>query len=941
MATTAAAAKAKADPSDRAASSPMPVDPAVRLGLLDNGLRYYVRKHGKPEQRAALRLVVNAGSVLETDAQRGLAHFVEHMAFNGTRLFRKQQLVDYLERVGMRFGSDANASTSFDETTYTFTVPTDDPAVLAKAFLIMQQIASEVSFDPGEVDRERGVVIEEWRQGLGAEMRVMEQILPVVFARSRYAERMPIGKNEILEKARSEDLKGFYQRWYRPDLMAVVAVGDFDPVAVERQLRETFGSIPKPSGPANRPVHPVPDHAQTLVAVGQDPELPSTSVGVLHTMPRRPDASEGDYRRHIVESLYHQMLNDRLEEQTRSEAPPFLGAVSTTQNLVRPTDVFAQIAAVKQDGIAQGLKALTIEVERVQRHGFTAGELARAKAEQLRRMQALEKERANMPADSFADEMVRHYLTAEAMPGIQAELRLHERYLPTVTVEEMNGVARNWMSDDGRVILVQAPKAVTVPTRDALLGVFKAVEASNIPAYVDRAADGPLLASLPPPGRIEKETRIDELGVTEWRLSNGVRVVLKPTEFKKDELLLAGFSPGGTSLVSDRDFRSAQFAASIVDASGAGNLDPTALRNALAGKLVDATPFIQELEEGVLGRASPEDLETFLQLLFLKFTAPRRDDRVFAAFRAQLAEQLAHRNVDPEAVFGDKLETVMYDNHVRRRPLQPGDEQKIALDRVLNLYRDRFSKAGDFTFVIVGSFTPDALAPLVTKYLAALPGRASKPERWKDRGVRPVSGLRRFEVRQGVEPKSLVSLTFTGNQRWSREEDHLLDSLVEAIGIRLREVLREDMGGTYSVNVSGGLQRRPFEGYRVGVTFSCAPGSVDKLVEAVFREIEAAKTGSLGAPYLEKVQSAQRRALAQATRTNGFWIHRLLDHTRYGTDPRAILREQELIAGLTAPRITQAAGRYFDRKRYVLGVLRPGATATPPAATSLDAQPKP
>jgi zinc protease len=916
-----------ADPADVNATAPMPIDPAIRLGQLDNGLRYFVRAHGKPEHRAALRLVVDVGSVLEADDQRGLAHFIEHMAFNGTKLFPKNEIVEYFEKVGMRFGSDANASTSFDETIYTFTVPTDDTALLDKAFVILEQMAHEVAFDPGEVDRERGVILEERRLGLGASMRVLEQIIPVLFKGSIYADRIPIGTLPVLQKATAADLRKFYQRWYRPDLMAVAAVGDFDAAAVERSIRKVFNAIPKPTTPAGRTVNVVPEQPETLVAIGQDAELPSSMVGVVHKMPRRPEASEGDYRRRIVENLYHLMLNGRLEEQARSKDAPFLFAASATQELVRPVEIFAEVAGVRQDGFARGLEALTREVERVDRHGFTAGELARAKAEQLRQMQSLAEERQNLPADSFADEMVRHFLTGEAMPGIEAELRLHDRYLPTVQVAEMNAIARDWLGERDRVIMVQAPQAATVPSRDALVGILRGVERAPIPPYVDRVANRPLVPALPAGGRIERTSEIAAIGVTEWRLGNGVRVVWKPTDWKRDEVLLAAFSPGGTSLVPERDYRSALFAAQIVGGSGWGGFDPTELRNALAGKLVDVAPYIDELEEGILGKASPQDLETMLQLVYLAFTAPRRDDGVFAAFRTQLQEQLAHRDVDPDAVFADRRQEVLYANHPRRRPLEPGDEKRVSLDRVMEIYRARFANAADFTFVITGSARTDTLGPLVAKYLGALPSRPGSHETWRDVGVRPVAGIQRFEVKKGVEPKSDVSLTFTGAQRWTRREDHLLDSLVEALGIRLREVLREGMSGVYNVGVTGDLQRRPREEFQTSVAFGCAPENVDGLVAATLHELDEARRGKLAPAYADKVRAAQRRALEQSQRNNGYWLGQLVDHYRYGTDPTLILREGELIEDVTPARLAEAAARYFSDKRYVMGVLRPASPA--------------
>ncbi|HEY0711251.1 MAG TPA: pitrilysin family protein, partial [Polyangia bacterium] len=384
-------ATASADP-------PLPMDPNAQVTVLPNGIRTYIRKHGEPQKRASLRLVINAGSVLEEEKERGLAHFVEHMAFNGTRLFAKQEIVNFIESAGMRFGQHANAFTSFDETAYTFEVPTTDPALFEKAFSMMQQMAAEVSFDPAEVNRERGVVIEEWRLGRGAQMRILEQLFPVLFAKSRYAERLPIGTKAVLEKATADDLRAFYKRWYRPDLMAVIAVGDFDIATVQAHIKKYFAPIaPVPNAPP-RPLYPVPDHSETLVSIAKDKELTATSAGIIYKLPARGQSSKRDYRRSIVERLYHNMVNARLEELSRDKDPPFLGAGSGTQSFVRTKDVFLQFAATKADGVPRALQALTREIERVDRHGFTAGELDREKAAFLRFMERAVLEKDKTPS---------------------------------------------------------------------------------------------------------------------------------------------------------------------------------------------------------------------------------------------------------------------------------------------------------------------------------------------------------------------------------------------------------------------------------------------------------------------------------------------------------------------------------------------------------------
>jgi zinc protease len=911
---------------------PLPVDPAVKVGTLPTGLRYYVRTHKEPQKRAALRLVVDAGSVMERDDEQGFAHFVEHMAFNGTRLFKKQEIVDYIEKVGMRFGRHANASTSFDETLYMFQIPTDDAAIVEKAFVILQQLASDVTFDPAEVNSERAVVIEEWRSSRGAGMRAAEKLLPVIFKGSRYAERQPIGKKEILERATAEALRAFYKRWYRPDTMAVIAVGDFDPAVIEGHIKKIFGPVTAGPDAPKRPSFPVPAHDETLVSVVKDKELPATTVGVVYKLPRRPLISRADYRRHVVDGLYHTMVNGRLDELRRVTDAPFLFAASTTQSFVRPTDVFLQIAGVKQDGVARGLEALTREVERIDRHGFTRTELEREKGDLLRQMERAVREKDKVNSAQYAGEMVEHFLRQEAMPGVERELALTKEFLPTITLEEMNRAAAELITEKNRVVVVQAPEAATVPPETELRALFDRTQKQQLEAYVDKVGEGALVDKLPPPGKKVRESRVDPLGVTEWRLDNGVRVVIKPTDFKNDEVLMMAFSPGGHSLSPDRDYQSAVHAAAIVDSSGAGRFGPTELRKALSGKVVSVSPFIEELEEGFTGQSSPDDIETLLQLVHLLATSPRRDEQSFAAYKAQLAEQVARRLADPETVFGDKWVVTMFNNHLRRRPPTAEDVEKVTLDAVLRVYRDRFKDMGDFTFVFVGQVAPDRLLPLAQKYLATLP-TARRKERWRDVGARPVGGIKRFDVAMGSEPKSTVAIAFTGMARWSREEAHRLDSLTEALSIRLREVLREDLGGTYGVQLSGELGWRPVQLYSTEVNFTCAPDNVGRLTEAVYAEIRAARSPGLSADHVTKVKTAQKRAHEVALRNNGYWVGRLTEHYRHGTDPKQILDEPKLIEALDAAQLKAAAAKYFDEKRQVVGVLKPAATPAPAAAS--------
>lgn len=907
--------------------TPLPVDPAVRIGTLENGLRYYVRRNGWPEARAELRLVVNAGSILEDEDQRGLAHFVEHMAFNGTRSFPRQELTDYLERIGMRFGPDLNAYTSFDETVYMLTLPTDTAGVLETAFRILEDWAGGILFEADAIEQERGVISEEWRARRGAQARVLDQQLPVLLQGSRYAERLPIGNRETLESFPRDALVRFYREWYRPDLMAVVAVGDFDPDTVEALIRRHLGRLPGPPPEAReRPTYPVPPQPGTRVAITTDPELTASGVELYHVVPPTGLATVGEYRRVLVARLANRMLNARLTEIARKSDAPFLGAQSGYGALVRGADAYMLAAVVPDGGILRGMDALLTEAERVARHGFTETELARHAADLLRGYERAFAERERTPSSSFASEYVAHFLTGEATPGIAYEYELVRALLPTITVAEVDALAREWLSSPERIVLVTAPESASgLPTEAELLALFDAVAARDVAPYEDAVPDVPLLAEAPEPGPVVEEIRHEEVDVTEWRLANGVRVLVKPTDFREDEVLLRAYSPGGTSLADLEELTAARYAADVVAAGGVGAFSRTQLDRVLAGKAAGVTPHISEREEGFTGSASPRDLETLLELVYLYFTAPRRDEEAYAALLDRLRASLANRDASPSAHFSDTLQVVLSQGHPRARP--PGLHllDEMDLDRSLAFYRDRFADASDFTFVLVGAVELDALRPLVERYLGGLPS-TGRDETWRDHGIRPPAGVVEKVVRSGIEPRSQTQIVFNGPFTEAREDAYALGALADLLQIRLMEVLREDLGGTYGVATSASVTLLPEPRYSLALAFGAAPERLDELVGAVFEEIRRLATEGPSAVDVEKVREQHRRSRETSIRQNSFWAGQLVAYDRDGRPFADILTYDALVAELTAERLRDAARAWLDTGNYVRVSLYPAST---------------
>ena len=905
-------------------SARLPVDSNVITGKLANGLTYYIRANKKPEKRAELRLAVNVGSVLEDDDQRGLAHFCEHMAFNGTKHFKKQELVNYLESVGMSFGADLNAYTNFDETVYMLKIPTDSASIVGKAFQILEDWAHDASYDDDEIDKERGVVIEEWRLGRGAEARMRDKQYPVLFRNSRYSVRMTIGDKRTLETCSHETLKKFYRDWYRPELMAVVATGDFDPREIEGMIKSHFAGIPAAVNARERILYPVPDHDEPLFAIASDSEATSSRVGIYYKHDPEPSGTVGDYRRSIVEELYSGILNNRLSELSRSSDPPFLFAFSGSGRFVRTKDVYFLSAGIKDNGIEQGLNAILTEAERVKKFGFDSTELDREKKETLRSMENAFNERDKTESSNYADELVRNFLTGEPVPGIGYELQLYRELLPGISLGDVDRLAGKWIIDKNRVVLVNLPekKGLTPPTDGELAAVFASVGGTAIAPYVDRVSNQPLIQSPPKAGSIVGRKETKELGTTEWKLSNGARVILKPTEFKNDEVDFTAFSPGGSSLAPEKDFIAVSTASSIVKQSGIGQFDETELEKLLAGKLVRVSPYIGELDEGLSGGSTPQDVETLFQLIHLYLTSPRSDTAAFRAYKERVRSFLQNRSAQPEAAFSDTIQVTMSQYHPRRRPWTLATLDEMSLQSSLEEYRERFADISGFTFVFVGNLDLAVLAPLVETYLGSLPP-LNRNDRWKDIGISPPKGVVEKSVKKGIEPKSQVRIMFTGPFEWSQEHRHQIQSMASVLEIKLREVLREEKGGTYGVGVSAVPTHYPAERYSLSVSFGCAPERVDELVKAAFGQIDSLKNFEPAETYIQKVKEIQKREREESMKENGSWLRALQFVYSNQEDPMSILTYQRLIDKLSAKEVQDAAQRYFNLKNYVKIVLYP------------------
>ena len=909
----------------------LPLWPQVKKGTLANGLTYYILKHGKPEGRAFLWLAVNAGSVQEDDDQRGLAHFNEHMAFNGTKNFPKAEIINYLEKIGMGFGADLNASTDFDETIYKLTVPTDNKEFVGKGLDILRDWAGNVTYDPAEVDKERGVVMEEWRLGRGAGMRVFDKQAKVLLKGSRYGDRLPIGLPEILKGAPRDALVRYYKDWYRPDLMAVVAVGDIDPAVIEKEIQARFGDLKNPDKSRTRPDAGVPKSEGTRVSIVTDKELPMAFITVNNVFPHRSESSVKDFRRIVAEQIYGQIVNERLGALGKRKEASFSFAAVGVQPMGREIDMFSRIAQVKGGKAEDTLRSLFTEALRVERHGFTQSELERARAVIKRSVEANADEEATSDSGDYVAEITRNFFEKEFMIGRKAERDYTLKFLPAITVDELNTLAKSFGGADNRVIMISGPEGQPLPTEKRMLEIVDEVNKSKIDPWQEKAVATALMAQPPKPGTVTKESKIDSIGVTEWTLSNGVRVILKPTDFEAEQVSISGDSPGGLALADVKTFPHARFADDLASIGGVGDLDDDALEKVLAGKRISVSASIGETTESVDGNASTRDLETMFQLIHLRMTAPRKDEEAFGVWKSNMAEQLANRMRVPEVKYAIESQDVLYKGNVRRKAPEAKDIEKVDLDKSLAFYRTRFGDATDFTFVIVGAFDPAKMKTLVETYLASLPAKGRK-EKEKDPGVRRADGVIKKSWSLGSEPKARVSISFHGDEKWSRDKDRDMFILGEVLSMRLRETLREDMGGVYGVGAGGFLTRRPREERTFGIQFGCAPDAVDKLIKASFDEIKTLAKDGVGADYLEKVKAQFLRERETSLKTNGFWVGWLASSYRFGDDPTLVLDPSKMLGRMTTDNVKASAKKYVDFKQYYQAILMPAPGTAAPAA---------
>jgi zinc protease len=906
----------------------IPFDPAVRTATLPNGMKYFVRQNSRPAKRVSLRLAVKAGSLSEADDQLGLAHLIEHMAFNGSAHFKPGELVSYFESIGSRLGPHVNAYTSFDETVYMFDVPTDNAEAVSKALTALADVAGGLSLTPQEIDKERGVVIEEWRGGLGAGSRIRDKQFPVLFHDSRYATRLPIGKPEILRSAPPERLRAFYDAWYRPELMAIVAVGDFDAAQMEQNIKTMFSPITARAPKAPEPDRKVPLHQQPLISIVADPEVTQSSVSILRKRQKESEQKVADYRRDLVERTIEQMMDERFSELERKPDAKFLSAGAGSSGLSRDVSAFTMNARVQDGKLEDGIGVLATEAMRVKEFGFSASELDRAKKWMAAFYERAHSERDKTESGSFAQEYLNYFLEGEPSPGIDYEYKLVQHLLPTITDADASTMARSLLGDDSRVILATSPQkaGVKVPTETELQAALAAATATRVTPWTDTSSTRALMEKAPVAGTVASRRTLDDLGVTIIRLSNGVEAWLKPTDFKNDQVLFTLVGPGGTSLAPPADYPEASLAASLVTASGAGGLKALDLQKVLTGKLVSARPFISLSTQGISGNAPPAQLESALQLMYQNITAPGDDAESFALLKKQLGSMVANRGQSPGQVFGEKLQIVNTSNHYTSQPLTP--ERVEALDRakMIAFYKERFANAADFTFFMVGAFKVDEAVPLVAQYVGSLPSTGKLTSTFKDVGLHFPAAKEQAKVEIGREPRGQTVISFYADPSIDPLEQERIIAATTVLDIALRDILREDLGQTYTVGV-GLSQPLPQKGAgHIQVRFGAAPENLDSMTGRVMQEIQRLQAEGPSADLTNRAKETARRGYETALRTNDYWLGRLQTVKMYDRDPAEILTRNKRIDSVTPQVLQEVFKKYFPADRSTVVTLVPAAT---------------
>jgi len=859
---------------------PLPVDPKVRYGKLDNGLTYYIRANKEPKQRADFYIAQNVGAIMENDSQNGLAHFLEHMAFNGTKNFPGKGIINYLESVGVKFGADINAHTALDETVYNLSdVPTVRDGIIDSALLVLHDWSGFISLEDSEIDSERGVIREEWRQGAGADRRMWKESNKLKYPGSQYAIRDVIGDTAIINNFNHNTIRDFYKKWYRPDLQAILIVGDIDVDKVEAKIKTLFTDIPKKENEAERIIYPIANNQIPIVSVVKDKEARMTRIELEYKHDKLPDAvklSMNGYAFNTINSLISTMIGNRFDEITQQADAPFVGAYANYGELVKSKDAFQLLAIPKEGQELTGLNALLLQAEKIKRFGFTNSELERAKTDYLKNIEKAYNERDNQKNNDLVEEYVRNFLNQESIPGIVWEYQTLQAMLPQLKLDMVNQIAKSYVTDTNMIVSIMAPdkEAVKIPTEDQIRASIDNSKKAEITAIAEEKSDKPLIEKAPKPGKVTKVTQNKSLGTTEWTLSNGVKVVFRPTTFKKDEILLSAFSEGGLSKVTNTaDLASGTLAASIVSNNGLGQYNQIELNKILTGKIASVSPQIGGYDEGFNGNSSVKDFETMLQLVYLNFTAPRKDDNAFKAMMNGYRASLANIASDPRKAFSDSVNIMVTNHNPRTVILSLKTLDLIDQDKALAIFKDRFAMPADFTFIFTGNIDPanDSVKNTIVTYLGGLKSKIGT-EKFTDNNIRKPKGKASNLFTKEMKIKKASNfILYSASMPYNIKNRSAVTAIGSILSLRYLESIREKEGGSYGVSVRGSVSNIPVNEATLMMQFDTDPLKQAKLISIIYSEVDDIVTKGPRPDDLQKVKENMLKKYTEDLAENGWW----------------------------------------------------------------------
>ncbi|WFB69836.1 insulinase family protein [Chryseobacterium sp. WX] len=905
----------------------IPVDPSLRIGTLSNGMKYYIKKNVLPEKKVEFRLAINAGSILEDENQRGLAHFMEHMNFNGTKNFPDNKLVDFLQSIGVKFGQHLNAYTGFDETVYMLPVPLDKPGNLDAGLKVMEDWAFNTTLSDEQINKERGVVLEELRLGLGADKRMMDKYLPKLLYKSQYADRLPIGKKEVLENFKPDVIRKFHQDWYRPDLMAIIVVGDINVNEIEKKIKNNFSQYKNPSKPRERKSFDLPNHQEALVAIETDPDATGSGVQFIikDSEVYQPDITVQQYDHSVAESLVNMMLNSRLAELVNSVNPPFTyGSVYHGGTFARNKEAFQGSAATKDGDQLNGLKVLLEEVERAKRFGFTQSELDRAKDQMLSSYEWAYNNKDKNQSGELIDGYVNNFLRQEPIPGITWGYEHIKEILPTIALEQTNRIIKKLVKDDSRVIVITGPKKdnITMPTEGMVLKTFDAVKMADLKPYEEKTKTESLIKPFKSEGKITKTEADAKLGTTTWTLSNGAKVTFKKTDFKDDEIVFAAIGLGGVSVIPDTDYNKTKYAFDALLEAGLAGLSKTDLAHYLAGKQVSASAYVGGLTEGVSGTSSKKDLKTAMELIYACFTDLNYNSESFNAYKTKKSAMLANVDSDPGYYFSNEYSKFINQKNPRFTGLEPTEKDWANTDykKAYDIYKQKFANAGNFHFYFVGNIDEVQLKNEVLQYIASLPA-TGKSSTFKDTGYRPVKGEYTKVYKKGKEPKSLVTISYSGEAPYNEKEAMALSALGEVATIKVLEKLREDESGIYGGGASGSFSKIPYSAYDFSVNFPCGPENVEKLTKSAMAELQKLIYKGPEQKDLDKYKEGEYNEYKTSLKDNGFWLQGIAQNQLDGSDKYDILNYQDKVKALTVKDLQDVARKYLTKEKNIATLM--------------------